>query len=76
MQEPAILKEMNNPDSPLHIGGLGNFMKPLCEKFSEDEMDILAWVSSRGWSPGENFCRECAELFEKGLAWKFSTARE
>ena len=76
MQEPAILKELNNPESLLHIGGIGNFMQPLCEKFAEDEMDILGWVSSRGWHPNENFCRECAELYEKGRARKFPFARE
>lgn len=76
MMEPAILKEMNNPDSPLHIGGIGNFLQPLCEKFSEDEMNIRAWISSRGWKPNEKFCVECAELYHQGLAWKFSSQRQ
>ncbi|HMS39914.1 MAG TPA: hypothetical protein PKE69_06800 [Pyrinomonadaceae bacterium] len=76
MQEPSILKERNNPESLEHIGGLGNFMQPLCKKFSDDEMDIIGWVSSRGWKPNDKFCRECAELYEKGLAWKFPSGRE
>ena len=76
MQAPSILKEMNNPESLQHIGGIGNFMQPLCGKFPEDEMDILGWVSSRGWKPNEKFCRECAGLYEKGLEWKFSSARK
>lgn len=76
MLEPAILKEMNNPDSPLHISGIGNFMQPLCEKFSEDEMDILGWVSNRKWKPNEKFCAACAGLYEKGWAWKFPTSRK
>lgn len=76
MMEPAILKEMNNPDSPLHIGGIGNFLQPLCEKFSDNEMDILGWISSRGWKPNEKFCAECAEFYEKGFAWKFPSGRK
>lgn len=51
-------------------------MNPLCEKFAEDEMDIFGWISSRGWQPNENFCLECAELYEKGWAWNPSLARE
>lgn len=76
MMEPAILKELNNPDSLLHIGGLGSSMQPLCEKFSDNEMNILGWVSSRGWKPNDEFCAECAELYEKGLAWKFLSGRK
>lgn len=76
MLEPAILKEMKNPDSPLHIGGIGNFLQPLCEKFSEDEMDILGWIASRKWKPNENFCAACAEFYEKGWAWKFPSSRD
>ncbi|MCD9188363.1 MAG: hypothetical protein LUM44_18240 [Pyrinomonadaceae bacterium] len=76
MLEPAILKEMKNPDSQFHIGGIGNFLQPLCEKFSEDEMDILGWISSRKWKPNEKFCAACAGLYEKGLAWKFPSSRD
>lgn len=75
MQSPSILKELNNPDSPLHIGGLENFLQPLCENFSEDEMDILGWVSRRGWMPNEKFCRECAGLYKDGTGWKFPSQR-
>lgn len=74
-QLPAILKELNVPDSVLHIGGVLSFMQPLCEKFSEDEADILGWVSSREWNPNEKFCRECAEFYQKGWAWKPPSAR-
>lgn len=76
MQIPAILKEMNISDSPFHIGGIGNFMQPLCGKFAGNEMDILGWVSSRGWKPNEEFCAECSEFYKKGLAWKFPYARK
>ena len=57
-----MLKELDNPDAPLHIGGR-NFMQPLCEKFTEDETEIYGWVSSRGWKPNEKFCAKCSELF-------------
>lgn len=76
MQTPAMLKELNNPDSSFHIGGIGSFMQPLCEKFSEDEMDILGWISSRNWSPDEKFCVKCAEFYKKGAAWKFLSQRK
>ncbi len=76
MMEPAILKEIKNPDSPFHIGGIGNFMQPLCEKFGEDEMDILGWIPSRQWKPNEKFCAVCAGFYEKGLAWKYPSARD
>lgn len=76
MQTPAILKELNNPGSQLHIGGIGDFMQPLCKKFSENEMDILGWISSRGWQPNEKFCLECAELYEQGLARKFPSQKK
>lgn len=76
MLEPAILKESNNSESQFHIGGIGNFMQPLCGKFSEDEMDILGWISSRKWKPNEKFCAACAEFYEKGLAWKFPSMRK
>lgn len=76
MQSLAILKESKNPDSPLHIGGIGSFMQPLCEKLPEDEMDIRGSVTNRGWKPNEEFCVKCAELYEKGLAWKFPSQRE
>lgn len=76
MMEPAILKELNNSDSPFHIGGIGNFLEPLCKKFTEEEMNIRAWISNRGWKPNEKFCSECAELYQQGLAWKFSSSRK
>lgn len=73
---PAILNEINNHESNLHIGGLLSWHEPLCKKFSEDELDILGWISSRDWMPNEKFCAECAELYKKGSAWKFPSARE
>jgi len=76
MQSPSLLKEINHPDAPFHIGGIGNFMQPLCEKLSEDEMEIVGWVSSRGWNPNEKFCFECAELYKNGAAWKFPFQRK
>lgn len=76
MQTPAILKEIKNPDSPFHIGGIGSFMQPLCEKFSENEMNILGWVSSRGWQPDDEFCPKCSEFYEKGVAWKLPSQRQ
>lgn len=74
---PPIFKEINNPDSPLHLGRvLGKGLEPLCGKLPESELDLIAWVSSRGWSPNENYCKECAELYRKGLAWKFPSSDE
>jgi hypothetical protein len=74
-QFPSILKESNNPDAPLHIGGVLSFMQPLCKKISDDEMDLTGWISSRGWTPNESFCPECTEFYQRGLAWKFPSAR-
>lgn len=75
-QHPPIFKEVNNPDSPHHIGRLLNGLEPLCKKFSESEMDLIGWVSSRGWNPGENYCAECAELYKQGLAWTIASMTE
>jgi hypothetical protein len=69
---PPIFKEVNNPDAPQHLGRVFGDLSPLCKKLPASEMDLIAWVSSRGWRPGENYCSECAELYNKGLAWKFS----
>lgn len=74
-QLPAILKELNKPESYLHIGGLLSWHEPLCKKFTEDEMNILGWISSRDWMPDEKFCFACAEFYRKGSAWKFPSAR-
>lgn len=76
MQSPSILKESKNPDSPFHIGGIGSFMQPLCENFTEDETDLTGWISSRDWMPNERFCAECAELYRNDSAWKFPSGRE
>jgi hypothetical protein len=74
---PAVLKELNNPGSLKHIGGVWNFMQPLCEKFSGDEMDIVGWISRRDQKiPRENVCCECFELYARGLAWKPSWTRD
>lgn len=75
-QLPPIFEEVNNPDAPRHLGRFLGGMKPLCGKFPESEMDLIAWVSSRGWNPGDNYCAECAELYRKGLAWKFPSSDE
>lgn len=75
-QLPPIFKEINNPDSPRHIGRILSGLEPLCKKFPESEMDLIAWVSSRGWNPGENYCSECAGLYRQGLAWKLSSSSE
>ena len=76
MQEPAILKELNNPEAPFHIGRIGSFMEPLCKKLSEDETDILGWITRRDQTiPRENICPECFEFYERGLAWKPPSAR-
>lgn len=75
-QLPSILKELNNPESLLHIGGVLSGDEPLCKRNSGDEMDLVGWVSSRSWNPNEKFCPECAELYEKGSAWKFSSQRK
>jgi len=74
-QHPAILKELNNSEPTLHIGGILNFTEPLCEGISENEVDILGWISSRNWQPNEKFCSRCAELYKKGLAWKMPSSR-
>ena len=74
-QFPSILKELKNPDSVLHIGGILSGDEPLCKKFTDREMDLIGWVS-RDWHPNEKFCRECAELYEKGSAWKPPSARQ
>lgn len=66
---PSILKESKNLDSPFHIGGVGNFMQPLCEKLTEDETEIDGWISSRGWKPNEKFCAKCSGLYDP---WKYS----
>lgn len=50
-------------------------MHPLCKKFSEDEMEIIGWISSRSWHPNEKFCAECAEFYEKDSAWKQPSSR-
>lgn len=73
-QLPPIFKEINNPDAPLHIGRLLDGDKPLCKKIPGSEMDLVGWVSSRGWSPNSHYCSECAELYEKGLAWRFPSS--
>lgn len=76
MQSPSILKELRNPGSPLHIGGIGSVMQTLCEKFSEVDANLIGWISSHDWKPNEKFCTKCAELYEQGLAWKFPWSRE
>ncbi len=74
---PAVLKELNNPDSLIHVGGVWNFMQALCEKISEDEMNIIGWIERRDQNiPRENLCSECFELYAQGLAWKPSRARD
>ncbi len=75
-QLPAILKELKNPDSVLHIGGILSGDEPLCSKFSRYESDLVGWVSSRGWNPDEKFCEECAELYKQGEAYLIKSKRK
>jgi len=75
-QFPAVLKELNNPDSLIHIGGVLSFMEPLCKQLTDDETDILGWITIRHQAvPRENACPACLELYEQGLAWKPPSAR-
>lgn len=63
------LKELDNPDSPIHIGSLFNFMQLICQKFSENEMDILGWLNRRQPIPPETACPECLELHLQGKSY-------
>ena len=74
---PAVLKELNKSYPVLHIGGVLSFMEPLCKKLSDDETDILGWITNRHQTiPRENVCPECFELYEQGLAWKPPSAHK
>lgn len=70
------LKEYNNPDSLIHIGSVHNFMQPICQKFSEDEMDILGWLNRRQPISSETACPECLELHMQGKSYDYDFYRE
>ncbi|MGI9055350.1 MAG: hypothetical protein ACR2F2_06050 [Pyrinomonadaceae bacterium] len=38
---PTVLKEVSNPDLPLHIGGILSGDEPMCKKISECEKDLI-----------------------------------
>ncbi len=63
------LKEYNNPDSPIHAGSLSNFMQPIYRKFSESEMDIIAWLNRRQPISPETACPKCLELHLQGKSY-------
>lgn len=63
------LKELNNPDSLIHVGSVHNFLQPICRKFSENEMDILGWLNRRQPISPETACPECLELHLQGKSY-------
>ena len=65
----SCLKELNNPDSLIHVGSFFNFMEPICQKFSEDEADILGWLNRRQPIAPETACPECLELHLQGKSY-------
>ena len=67
----ARLKEFNNPESPIHVGSFYNFMQPICQKFSENEMDILGWLNRRQPISPETACPECLELHLQGKSYDY-----
>lgn len=75
-QLPPIFKEISDPDAPLHLGAVLGGCEPLCGSRPENEMDLIGWVSTRGWSPNERFCPECAERYRRGRAWNPPSAGE
>jgi len=65
------LKEFNDPDSLIHIGSVFNFMEPICQRFSEDEMDILGWLNRQQMISPETACPECLELHMQGKSYDY-----